>query len=161
MTSYQAKKVIIHLEVSLHGYQADIQGTQLKKRNFTGQKKKSGYLAMLQTHTDQKCEEKSYFQEYFRVKSSVGTNGWGMGESILSLIRRGHDISVNWDRQIVRFDILSSKACNSENGKDTQLQVYSVHVELKEFSSLIFCVKITAQSISSILAYLRLSLKDM
>lgn len=36
VTSYRAKKVIIHPEASLRGYQADIQDTRLKKRNFTG-----------------------------------------------------------------------------------------------------------------------------
>lgn len=118
---------------------------------------------MLQIHTDQKCEEESYFQEYFRVKSSVGTNEWDTEESILCLISRGHDVCIDWDRQILRFNILSSEACLSENAKykDTQIQEYSIHVELKEFSSLIFSAKISARTVSSILAYLRLSLKDM
>lgn len=119
VTSYRAKKVIIHLEASLHGYRAVIQGTQLKKKSFTRQRKNpSGYLAMLHIHTDQKREAKSHFQEYFSVKFSVYTNGWDTGESILSLISRGHDISIDWDRQIVRSDILSLEACLSE--KDTR-----------------------------------------
>jgi len=106
---------------------------------------------------------KNRFQEYFEVKSSVGTNGWDTGERILYLISRGHGICIDWHTQIVRFNILSSEACLSENGKykDTQIQEYSIQVELKEFSSLIFSAKITAHTVSSILVYLRLPPKDM
>lgn len=47
----------------------------------------------------------------------MDTNRWDAGESVLCLISGGHDICIDWDRQIVRSDILSSEACLSVNGK--------------------------------------------
>lgn len=118
VTTYRAKKLVINCEATYFGYQAGMQSAHSKKRSFTWQKTNpSSCLAMLEVHTDQKLEEKSYFQKYFGVKSSVSANGRGTGENILWLISTAHSICTDWDWWILMSNMLSSETCVLENGK--------------------------------------------